>query len=94
MRFPRFNASWISTPILIIAFLAIWHLYVVVFKVPPAVLPRPDAVLASLIQNWRLILAEGWITVTPLQFNLTQTSLLQDMAGWSWPRIRAQRSGS
>jgi NitT/TauT family transport system permease protein len=54
----------LSLPVLGIALLiTVWHLYVVVFNVPPAVLPRPDAVLTSLIRNWRLILAEGWITL-------------------------------
>jgi 5'-nucleotidase len=48
--------------------------------------PHPDSDVTAL--------AEGWITVTPLQFNLTQTSLLQDMVNWSWPSVRAQRSGS
>jgi NitT/TauT family transport system permease protein len=43
--------------------IAIWHLYVVVFKVPPAVLPRPETVFSSLLQNWRVILEEGWITL-------------------------------
>jgi NitT/TauT family transport system permease protein len=43
--------------------IAIWHLYVVVFKVPPAVLPRPETVLSSLLQNWRVIVEEGRITL-------------------------------
>src|SRR5580700_5198474 len=43
--------------------IAIWHLYVVVFKVPPAVLPRPETVFSSLLQNWRVIVEEGWITL-------------------------------
>jgi NitT/TauT family transport system permease protein len=54
----------LGLPVLGVAVLiAVWHLYVVIFKVPPAVLPRPDAVLTSFMQNWRLILAEGWITL-------------------------------
>lgn len=43
--------------------IGIWQFYVVIFKVPAAVLPRPDAVLASFIGNWRLIPAQGWITL-------------------------------
>jgi 5'-nucleotidase len=39
--------------------------------------PLPDSDVTAL--------SEGWITVTPLQFNLTQTGLLRDMGGWSWP---------
>jgi NitT/TauT family transport system permease protein len=54
----------LGLPVLGVAVLiAVWHLYVVIFKVPPAVLPRPDAVLTSFMHNWRLILAEGWITL-------------------------------
>jgi NitT/TauT family transport system permease protein len=50
MRFPRFNASWISTPILIIAFLAIWHLYVTIFHVSKFIVPPPLAVWDSLVE--------------------------------------------
>ena len=45
------------------ALIAAWHLYVVLFNVPTAVLPRPATVLQSLVQNWRLIQSEGWITL-------------------------------
>jgi NitT/TauT family transport system permease protein len=31
------------------ALLAVWHFYVVLFNVPTAVLPRPAAVLESLV---------------------------------------------
>jgi hypothetical protein len=27
---------------------------------------------------------EGFITVTPLQFNLTHRAMLDDMEGWQW----------
>jgi 5'-nucleotidase len=36
--------------------------------------PHPDSDVTAL--------AEGWITVTPLHFNLTQSALLRDMAEW------------
>jgi 5'-nucleotidase len=38
--------------------------------------PHPDTDLTAL--------EDGYITVTPLQFNLTQTALLREMASWSW----------
>src|SRR5262249_30146918 len=38
--------------------------------------PHPDTDVAGL--------AEGYITVTPLQFNLTHGELLREMSGWSW----------
>jgi 5'-nucleotidase len=38
--------------------------------------PHPDTDVTAM--------AEGFITVTPLQFNLTHEALLHDMAGWTW----------
>jgi 5'-nucleotidase len=38
--------------------------------------PHPDTDVTAL--------AEGYITVTPLQFNLTHAALLRDMEGWKW----------
>ncbi|MGH7170145.1 MAG: 5'/3'-nucleotidase SurE [Gemmataceae bacterium] len=38
--------------------------------------PHPDTDVTAL--------AEGWITVTPLQFDLTQAVLLEQMSGWQW----------
>jgi len=43
--------------------IAIWHLYVVAFDVPKAVLPKPAEVLDATIANWRLVVSEGWITL-------------------------------
>jgi len=40
-----------------------WHFYVVVFDVPAVVLPRPGLVLAATLDNWRLVVAEGWTTL-------------------------------
>ena len=53
-----------SLPVLgIVLLLLAWHLYVVMFNVPPAVLPRPGLVLDALVANWKLILQEGRITL-------------------------------
>jgi 5'-nucleotidase len=41
--------------------------------------PHPDSDVTAL--------AEGWITVTPLHFNLTHTGLLRDMAAWPWRAV-------
>jgi 5'-nucleotidase len=38
--------------------------------------PHPDTDVTAL--------TEGYITVTPLQFNLTNAAMLQHMEGWSW----------
>ena len=38
--------------------------------------PHPDTDVTAL--------SDGYITVTPLQFNLTQEALLRQMTGWKW----------
>jgi 5'-nucleotidase len=38
--------------------------------------PHPDSDVTAL--------AEGWITVTPLQFNLTHAGMLGEVAAWTW----------
>lgn len=38
--------------------------------------PHPDSDVTAL--------KEGWITVTPLQFNLTHEAMLRDMGEWQW----------
>jgi hypothetical protein len=38
--------------------------------------PHPDTDVTAL--------TEGWITVTPLQFELTQAVLLEQMGQWQW----------
>jgi len=38
-------------------------------------------------QTDRQALSEGYVTVTPLQFNLTDQNLLGEMQGWSWPDV-------
>src|SRR3954469_24324752 len=58
-RFVRFMLPVAGLVLLIVA----WHIYVVAFDVPVAVLPKPGLVLDSTVTNWRLILSEGWITL-------------------------------
>ncbi len=40
-----------------------WHVYAVAFHVPTAVLPRPDLVGGAMVDNWRLLLSEGQVTL-------------------------------
>lgn len=35
----------------------------------------------------RQALADGYVTVTPLQFNLTDSKMLDKMQDWSWPEV-------
>jgi NitT/TauT family transport system permease protein len=43
--------------------IAIWHVCVVAFNVPVAVLPRPGLVLDATLVHWQLIVSEGWVTL-------------------------------
>jgi NitT/TauT family transport system permease protein len=47
----------------LVLLIAIWHLYVVLFDVPQAVLPKPMQVLDASIANWRIVVSEGWVTL-------------------------------
>jgi NitT/TauT family transport system permease protein len=58
-RIVRFVLPMLGLALLIVA----WHVYVVAFDVPAAVLPRPLLVLDSTIANWRLVVSEGWVTL-------------------------------
>lgn len=46
----------------LILLLALWHGAVVVFDMPPVVLPTPAMVAQSFIENWRMLLQESWVT--------------------------------
>lgn len=41
----------------------LWDLYVVQFDISPVVLPRPGVVLGAIIEDYPLLLEEGWITL-------------------------------
>lgn len=41
----------------------LWDLYVVQFEISPVVLPRPGVVLGAIIEEYPLLLEEGWITL-------------------------------
>jgi NitT/TauT family transport system permease protein len=58
-RLTRFGLPAVGLVLLILA----WHFYVVIFDVPPVVLPRPSLVLVATLDNWRIVVAEGWITL-------------------------------
>jgi NitT/TauT family transport system permease protein len=40
----KFNTAWITTPLVLIILIAIWHAYVTIFSVSPFILPSPFAV--------------------------------------------------
>ena len=46
----------------ILIIILVWHYYVVFFHVPVVVLPTPMQVLQAMIQEWKVLLEEGWIT--------------------------------
>lgn len=55
---PRIVFPVIGTVLII----TVWHFYIVVFKVPPVVIPPPLRVLESLIKDWGLLLVQSWTT--------------------------------
>jgi NitT/TauT family transport system permease protein len=59
---PRF--ARLVLPVVGLALLGLaWHVYVVAFHVPTAVLPRPDLVGNAIVDNWRLLVSEGETTL-------------------------------
>jgi NitT/TauT family transport system permease protein len=65
MTLKKVPITWITTPILLIAFLSIWHFYVVFFDISKFILPPPIEVLKSLIEllSSRIAWGHTWITV-------------------------------
>jgi NitT/TauT family transport system permease protein len=53
MKKIRFNASWITTPALIIIFLATWHFYVIAFNISKFIVPPPIDVADSFVDLLR-----------------------------------------
>ncbi|MBR0954906.1 ABC transporter permease subunit [Bradyrhizobium canariense] len=43
---------------------ATWAMLCVLFKIPEAVLPSPDAVIVAFADSFGLLLREGWVTLT------------------------------
>lgn len=58
-RLVRVMLPMLGLALLILA----WHVSVVAFDMPAAVLPRPALVFNATLANWRLIVSEGWITL-------------------------------
>jgi NitT/TauT family transport system permease protein len=57
-RFLKITYPLLGAAIIIV----VWHYYVVLFNVPAVVLPTPLQVLVALVQRWRLLTEELWIT--------------------------------
>jgi NitT/TauT family transport system permease protein len=47
----------------IVTFLLAWQLFVVIYKMPPYLLPTPTAIAASFIDQLPTLLSNGWVTV-------------------------------
>ena len=65
MGFLRKNITWVTTPALIILFIAVWHFYVVWFEVSKFILPTPGSVLDGLVELFETpsTYKHTWITV-------------------------------
>jgi NitT/TauT family transport system permease protein len=46
-----------------VTFLAVWQLFVIIYKMPPYLLPTPTAIAASFIDEFPTLLSNGWVTV-------------------------------
>jgi NitT/TauT family transport system permease protein len=66
------HASWIATPILLIAIVVIWDAYVRIFKVSPMILPAPGSVWDSLLD----------LLKQPKTFGHIGTTLFETIAGF------------
>jgi NitT/TauT family transport system permease protein len=51
-KFVRGHLAWFTTPVLVLAFVIIWHSYIVIFDITDFILPKPWAVVKS---YWNLI---------------------------------------
>jgi NitT/TauT family transport system permease protein len=71
-RLIRFMLPVLGLALLIL----VWHAGVVVFNVPPVILPRPGLVLDSTLANWRLIVSEGSITLLESLYGFVLAFLL------------------
>ena len=47
----------------IVTFLLIWQIFVVVYDVPPYLLPAPAAIAHAFVDQFPLLLSNGWVTV-------------------------------
>ncbi len=47
----------------IVTFLLAWQLFVVIYKMPPYLLPAPTAIAAAFIDQLPTLLSNGWVTV-------------------------------
>jgi NitT/TauT family transport system permease protein len=66
------HASWIATPVLLIAIVAIWSAYVRIFKVSPMILPAPGSVWTSLVD----------LLSQPRTYGHIGTTLFETVAGF------------
>jgi NitT/TauT family transport system permease protein len=65
---------WITTPVVLIALVAIWEFYVVQFRVSPLILPRPGAV-------W-----QAWLEMlqSPRAWHHTWMTVYATLTGFAW----------
>ncbi|MGA8156013.1 MAG: ABC transporter permease [Rhodoplanes sp.] len=47
----------------IVTFLVVWQLVVIIYRMPPYLLPPPTAIAASFINEFPTLLSNGWVTV-------------------------------
>ncbi len=47
----------------ILTFLVVWQLVVIIYKMPPYLLPTPTAIAAAFVDEFPTLLSNGWVTV-------------------------------
>lgn len=73
MRLLRKRITWITTPALIILFIAGWHFYVVWFDVSKFILPTPGSVVDGLVE----------LFYTPSTYRHTWITVYETLAGFA-----------
>ena len=65
MTLKHISPSWITTPLLLILFILVWHFYVIYFHVSKFIIPPPLAVWYSLLDllNTASTWQHAWITI-------------------------------
>jgi len=57
-------SAWVRPVILIVALIVLWQLAIVVFRIPPYLIPAPGAVVGQLYAEWPRLLAASVPTTT------------------------------
>ncbi|AXF04422.1 MULTISPECIES: ABC transporter permease [Paraburkholderia] len=65
MNFTRkvLNSQWVRPLLLIVAILVVWDLVIRIFKIPPYLVPTPEAIMRQIAMQWSMLLQESLPTL-------------------------------